>query len=286
MQTGTDLTRLPEGYRPPPVVREFSFSDVVSAAGRGMADFRKARWMSAFFGIVYALGGIVVILTFAWLDMPWFTYPLATGFVLLGPFAAVGLYEISRRIEAGEPLKFSAILTVMYAERRREIGWMSFVVLFFFIMWMYQVRLLLALFLGFEPIDTFSGFIDTVFTTTPGLLFLLVGHVVGAILSAVLFSISVISFPILLDRDIDFITAMITSVQTVVRNPFAMLGWAGVVVALLVLSVLAGFIALVVVLPVLGHATWHIYRLAIEPEEKPGGGEAADAGKGGARAAG
>ena len=92
---------------------------------------------------------------------------------------------------------------------------------------------------------------------------------IGAILAVILFSLSVISFPILLDRDIDFITAMITSVQTVVKNPLPMLGWAFVVVMLLIAASLPMFLGLVVVLPILGHATWHIYRMAIEPEEAP-----------------
>ena len=268
MNDKPDVLPLPEGYRPPPKVRDVTFPEIVNAAGRGMADFRKARFKSAFFGFVYALGGIAVFLSATFLQMPWITYPLATGFLLLGPFAAVGLYEISRRLEAGEPLAFGEILSVMYAQRSREIGWMSFVVLFFFICWMYQVRLLLALFLGFEPIDTYASFLNTIFTTGPGLMFLLVGHVVGAILSAVLFSLSVISFPILLDRDVDFITAMIASVQTVVKNPFAMLGWAAIVVILLIVGSLPMFLGLIVILPVLGHTTWHLYRLAIVPEEE------------------
>ena len=267
MNDNPNVLPLPEGYRPPPKVRDVSFSEIVNAAGRGMTDFRTARLKSIFFGLVYALGGIAVVLSATWLDMPWISYPLATGFLLLGPFAAVGLYEISRRLETGEPLAFGEILSVMYAQRSREIGWMSFVVLFFFICWMYQVRLLLALFLGFEPIDTFTGFLQTVFTTGPGLMFLLVGHVVGAILSAVLFSLSVISFPILLDRDVDFITAMIASVQTVVKNPLAMLGWAAIVVILLIVGSLPMFLGMIVILPVLGHTTWHLYRLAIEPED-------------------
>ncbi|MFN0262672.1 DUF2189 domain-containing protein [Tepidamorphus sp. 3E244] len=268
MNDATDITRLPEGYRPPPKVRSFTFSDVIAAAGKGMADFRKAPAMSLMFGAIYALGGIAVLLTATLLEMPWISYPLATGFVLLGPFAAVGLYEISRRLEAGEPLVVKDVLLVIYDQRSREIGFMSFVVLFFFIMWMYQIRLLLALFLGFEPIDTFAGFLHTVFTTGPGLMFLVVGHVVGAVLSLILFSISVISFPILLDREVDFITAMVTSVQTVVKNPVAMLGWAFIVVCLLLVATLPMFIGMVVVLPILGHATWHLYRLAVEPAEE------------------
>ncbi|MCB1471780.1 MAG: DUF2189 domain-containing protein [Rhodobiaceae bacterium] len=265
----TDVLALPEGYRAPPKVRSFTFAEVVAAAGRGMQDFRSAGLTSALFGIAYAIGGIIVILTAAWSDLTWISYPLATGFALIGPFAAVGLYDISRRLEAGTPLRLSEIMGVVWAQHRREIGWMAFVVLFVFTAWMYQVRLLLALFIGFEPIASYADFFHALFTTPNGLIFLAVGHVVGAILAVILFSLSVISFPILLDRDIDFITAMITSVQTVVKNPLPMLGWAFVVVMLLIAASLPMFLGLVVVLPILGHATWHIYRMAIEPEEAP-----------------
>ena len=265
----TDVLALPEGYRAPPKVRSFTFAEVVAAAGRGMQDFRSAGLTSALFGIAYAIGGIIVILTAAWSNLTWISYPLATGFALIGPFAAVGLYDISRRLEAGTPLRLSEIMGVVWAQHRREIGWMAFVVLFVFTAWMYQVRLLLALFIGFEPIASYADFFHALFTTPNGLIFLAVGHVVGAILAVILFSLSVISFPILLDRDIDFITAMITSVQTVVKNPLPMLGWAFVVVMLLIAASLPMFLGLVVVLPILGHATWHIYRMAIEPEEAP-----------------
>lgn len=144
---------------------------------------------------------------------------------------------------------------------------MGFMTIFVFVMWMYQVRLLMALFLGYSGMAaTLEGFIHTVLTTTPGLIFLLIGNVIGAVLSTVLFSLSVVSFPLVLDRDVDFVTAMITSVRAVVLNPGPMLVFGLIIAAALVLSVLTGFLGLVIALPVLGHATWHLYKRVVAPE--------------------
>lgn len=259
----------PDGYRPPPQVLPLQLSDIADAAGRGMADFRARPVFGLVFGGLYAIGGMIIVLAAARLDMVYLSYPLATGFALIGPFVATGLYEVSRRIETGDEMTFGNVFAVIFEQRKRELSWMAFVVLFIFIWWMYMVRLLLALFLGFEPISTLPEFFDTLFTTTNGLLFLSVGHVVGAILATILFSLSVISFPMLLDRDVDFITAMVTSVQTVVKNPIPMLGWAAVVTALLIVASLPMFLGLIVVLPILGHTTWHIYRKAVAAQEQP-----------------
>jgi uncharacterized membrane protein len=256
----------PEGYRPPPAVNQLDLSDIADAAGRGMADFRAWPKFGLVFGGLYALGGILVMMTAAAYEMIYISYPLATGFALIGPFIATGLYEVSRKAELGETPQFGEVFSVIFEQRKRELGWMAFVVLFVFIMWMYQVRLLLALFLGFEPIATLPDFLTTIFTTPNGLMFLAVGHVVGAILAMVLFSLSVIPFPMLLDRDVDFITAMVTSVQVVVKNPLPMLGWAMVVTALLIVACIPMFLGLIVVLPILGHTTWHLYRKAVAPE--------------------
>ena len=260
--------------RPDPTrVNAIGFDAIVDALGAGMRDFRKAPRFGLFFGAVYALGGILVLLTASALHMSYLSYPLAIGFGLIGPFIAVGLYEVSRRLEAGEPLDWPGVLGVIWAQRKREIAWMAFVVLFVQIMWMYQVRLLLALFLGFKSFASFGAFVEVVVTTPEGLMFLVIGNAIGAVLSVLLFSLTVVSFPMLLDRDVDFITAMITSVRSVVTSPKPMIGWALVVTATLIVSMLPLFAGLLVSLPVLGHTTWHLYRKLVPPapqEDEPG----------------
>jgi len=253
-------------HRPDPVVRKITKDDVVEALAAGLRDFKAAPVYGLSIGAFFAIGGILVISTAAALGMSYLSYPLAAGFVLMGPFAAVGLYEISRRLQNGETVNWSGIFSTIWAQKGRELSWMAFVVLFIQIMWMYQVRLLLALFLGFQSFASFAEFINTIVGTPEGLMFLAVGHAVGAILSLILFSLTVVSFPLLMEQDRDFITAMITSVKAVATSPGPMIGWALVVTITLVVSIIPGFIGLVVTLPILGHATWHLYKKCVETE--------------------
>ncbi|GGE90339.1 DUF2189 domain-containing protein [Stappia taiwanensis] len=258
--------------RPDPTrVNRITFNEIVDALGLGMRDFRRAPVYGLFFGGVYALGGIIVLLSASALNMSYLSYPLAVGFGLIGPFVAVGLYEVSRRLETGQRLDWSGVLGVIWEQRRRELAWMAFVVLFVQIMWMYQVRLLLALFLGFQSFASFPAFLEVVVTTPEGLMFLLVGNVIGAALSVVLFSLTVVSFPMLLDREVDFITAMITSVRSVVTSPVPMIGWALIITVTLLISMLPFFVGLVVTLPILGHATWHLYRRLVPADTAEAG---------------
>ncbi|WP_346900283.1 DUF2189 domain-containing protein [uncultured Roseibium sp.] len=270
MTENTQNTAAPArpALRKDPVVRRITANDVIDALAAGLRDFKAAPQYGLAIGIFFAVGGLLVILTASALHMSYLSYPLAAGFALIGPFTAVGLYEVSRRLAANEPLSWSSFLGVMWRQKGREISWMAFVVLFILIMWMYQVRLLLALFMGLRSFASFNEFISEVISTPEGLLFLAVGHAVGAILSLILFSLTVISFPLLLEDDRDFITAMITSVRAVVTSPVPMIGWALVVTVALIISMASAFVGLVITLPVLGHTTWHLYKKCVAaPEE-------------------
>lgn len=251
---------------PLPGVRALTAGDVARCLKAGIADFAKAPLPGLLIGSLFALIGGAIVLGLTVLDMPWMGYPFAIGFPLIGPFAAAGLYEVSRRQGTDEPVTLGAILGAMWAQRRRELGWMAFVMLFVFWVWMYQIRLLIALFLGLVSFASFGEFLTIIFTTQQGLLFLGVGHLVGALLAMVLFSITVCAMPLLMDREIDIVSAMITSVRAVMASPYVMLGWGVMVTLSLLAASLPLFAGLVVVLPVLGHATWHIYLKAVEPE--------------------
>ena len=217
------------------------------------------------FGALYAAGGIAVLLCLTAFSMVYLAYPLAAGFAMIGPVRRGWPLRGEPAARGGTAdLVFSAIWATV--RTRSEIGWMAFVTLFVFVIWMYQVRLLIALFLGLSAsFASLREFITVVLTTNEGLLFLAIGNAVGAALSLILFSLTVVSFPLLLDRDVDFVTAMITSVRAVVTSPLPMISWAALIVILLAVSAMPYFLGLVVTLPVLGHTTWHLYRRIIAP---------------------
>lgn len=256
----------PAPYQPPPmpVVNTVTSADIAAALKSGVNDFFRAPLFGLFFGGIYAAGGVFILVSLTMFEMTWMIIPVAIGFPLIGPFVAVGLYEVSRRLTAGAPLKWREILLVVLNQRERQLGWMAFVVLFIFWIWIYQVRTLVAVFFGFKPFSSLADFLVILTTTQHGFGFLAVGTVVGAFLACALFSVTVISMPLLLDRDVDFVTAMITSVKTVLKNPVAMLGWGVIVTALAIVAMLPAFLGVVFVLPILGHATWHLYKRAIE----------------------
>jgi uncharacterized membrane protein len=251
-----------------PVVQEIRFADVAEAVAQGFRDFRAAPLVGLAIGTFYAAGGVLITLTVTALGMSYLAYPLAAGFALIGPFLAIVLYDISRRLETGEPIALREVYRVI--RHRSEIGWMAFVVLFIFVMWMYQVRFLIALLFGINAsFSSLQQFISAVLTTNEGLLFLLIGNLDGAILSLIVFALTVVSFPLLLERDIDCVTAMITSVRAVVRSPAPMIGWAATIALVLVASILPTFLGLIFTLPILGHATWHLYHRIVVPLDPP-----------------
>ncbi|MFT6772576.1 MAG: putative membrane protein [Paracoccaceae bacterium] len=250
---------------PMPTVREISFDDLREVLSLGWRDFRCAPGFGLFFGSVYAFGGLALWLLLTRWDMPWLMLPLAMGFPLLGPFVAAGLYDVSRRLARGDKLRWGQVLGVIAAQRKRELGWMAFVTLFIFWIWVYQVRLLLAVIMGHLSFSSVSRFLDLLVSTVEGWTFLFVGTGVGAVLSLVLFASTVVAIPLLLDRDRDFVTAVITSWQVVIRSPVPMLAWGAMVTAAVMGSIAFGFVGLIVTLPVLGHATWHLYVRAVAP---------------------
>ena len=248
-----------------PEVNGVTADDITASLKAGFSDFLARPVMSGFFGLFYAAFGILLVWCLVWLGQIWMIIPAVVGFPLVAPFAAAGLYEMSRRLQTGEDFGWSEILSVMADQRKREMGWMAFVTLFIFWVWMYQVRLWLAIILQDASFSSFDGFLSAVFFTPEGWTFLAVGTFVGAILSAVLFSLTVVAMPLLLDRDIDFISAMITSVRVVTENPVVMLTWAAIISVTMVVSLLPAFLGLIFTLPILGHTTWHLFQRAVTP---------------------
>jgi uncharacterized membrane protein len=248
-----------------PKVNKVTADDIKASLKDGFSDFMARPFMSGFFGLFYAVFGILFVWSLVWLGKIWMVIPAVVGFPLVAPFAAAGLYEMSRRLQKGESFDWSDILTVMADQRKREMGWMAFVTLFIFWVWVYQVRLWLAIILQDASFSDFDGFLGTVFLIPQGWLFLVVGTGIGAFLSAVLFSVTVVAMPMLLDREIDFVSAMLTSIRVVAENPVVMLTWAAIISITMLLSLVPAFLGLIFTLPILGHTTWHLYQRAVEP---------------------
>ncbi len=244
-----------------PEIRQLDFSDLRYAFSAGVNDFLRAPQFGLFFSAVYVLGGFLMI----WLSaghVVW-TLVVSLGFPLWAPFAAVGLYEVSRRLESGQPLRWSEVLGVVWAERGRQVPWLGAIIVIYFLFWTFLAHMLFALFMGLSPMTNISENYD-VFLTGPGLKMIGTQLAVGAVLAFFLYSFTVVSLPMLLDKELDFITAMLHSISTVRENLPVMLAWAVVIAVLSLLAMAPWFLGLVVLLPVLGHATWHLYRRALD----------------------
>ncbi len=252
---------------PQPEVQALKAGDITASLRAGLSDYWAHPVMSSSFGLFYVVFGILFVWCLIWLGKIWMIIPAMVGFPLVAPFAAAGLYEMSRRRQKGEAFGWGEILTVMAHQRKREMGWMAFVTLFVFWVWMYQVRLWLAVILQDASFSDLGGFLQTVFFTPEGWTFLTIGTCAGAFLSTVLFSVTVVSMPMLLDREVDFVTAMLTSVRVVAQNPYVMLGWGGIIALTMILSLIPAFLGLIFTLPVLGHSTWHLYQRSVASEE-------------------
>lgn len=251
-----------------PVLNRVSLNDLLEVLGMGLRDFSSAPLYGLFFSGIYTVGGWLLILLLLYFDLPALVYPLAAGFALIAPFIASGFYVVSQQLEmstnGSAALSWGLVFRTLRSMFDRDLGWMALVTGFSLFMWMDIAALLSFGFMGFQ-LFSFAELQDLIFNTPAGWLFLVVGNTVGAAIAFCVFSYSAISIPMLFDRDIDFVTAMITSVRFVLLNLRVMAVWCFAIAFLIALSVLSGFVGLLVVLPVLGHASWHLYRRGVVP---------------------
>jgi uncharacterized membrane protein len=243
-------------------IRRIGFGELGLALRRGWQDFLAAPTQLAFLCVLYPVIGLVAATLAAGGDAMHLFYPLAAGFALVGPMAALGLYEISRRREAGRPASWRNAFDVLRSPALGAIFLLAVLLLAVFVAWVWAADAIHAATLGRLP-PAERGW-EALFTTPEGWRLVWLGNLVGLGFAAAVLMTTTLSFPMLLDRDGGVARAIGTSLRAFAVNPLPMLGWGLVVAALLLLGSLPLFIGLAVVLPVLGHATWHLYRLVVE----------------------
>ena len=252
-----------------PIVRTIGLRDIKNALAEGIADFSAMPSHAVFLCLIYPIVGVLLArLTLGYEVLP-LLFPLAAGFTLLGPFAAIGLYELSRRREQGLDASWQDAFDVLRSPSRGAIAALGLLLLTIFVIWIAVAQAIYVAYFGYEPAASIPHFLDQVFTTPAGRMLMIVGNLVGFLFALGVLTISVISFPLLLDRDVGAVEAVLTSVRVVARNPLMMAIWGLIVAGLLLIGSLPLFFGLAVVVPVLGHSTWHLYRKVVEPDPNP-----------------
>ena len=254
----------PEAVAATPRVRRFSAEDCFSALKEGLDDFLAMPTYPVFVGLFYAVAGIALFAMTSLGNALHLAFPLAAGFALIGPFVAIGLYEMSRRRERGLAVRGRDAFTVLRSPALPSILAFGLVLLAIFAAWIFAAELIYVWLYGPNPPAAANSFLRDVLTTGRGWTLIVVGGLVGFCFAAITLAISVASFPLMLDRDIGLVPALDASWRVTLANPFSVALWGLIVAVALVLGSLPLFFGLAVVIPVLGHATWRLYRKAIE----------------------
>jgi uncharacterized membrane protein len=252
-----------------PIVRKIGVADLKDAVAKGVDDFLAMPTHVIFLAVIYPVVGLLLAaITFGYDLMP-LLFPLAGGFALIGPFAAIGLYELSRQRERGVEVSWKHAFGLLRYPSLDAIAAMGLVLMIVFLVWLATAQLLYQSLFGYALPESIRQFLSDILTTPAGWTLIIAGNGIGFLFAALAMTISVVSFPLLLDRDVGVIVAMHTSVGAVLRNPLMMAVWGLFVAAALVIGSLPFFVGLAVVLPVLAHSTWHLYRKVVEPDLSP-----------------
>lgn len=245
-----------------PSLRRLTPDDLRRSLRRGWEDVGVFRSDALFVCLLYPVMGGLLLALAAEGDFIHLLFPVLTGFALVGPVAALGLYEMSRRREAGLPTNWLALFDVMKSPRFGRILMLSVFNVVIFLVWIMLADLIFRLTLGETP-ASYGAFLTEVLTTPAGWALAVIGTAVGFVLAVIVLAVGVVSFPLLLDRDVSLPTAVMTSVRLSRENPVVIGAWGAIVAGALALGALPALLGLVVALPLLGHATWHLYRAAV-----------------------
>ncbi len=250
-------------------IRHIRVADLKEALAKGVDDFYAMPTHAIFLCAVYPIIGLVLArFAFGYSILP-LIYPLAAGFAIVGPLTALGLYELSRRREAGMNVSVAHAFDVLQSSSIGAIAALGGLLVLLFGLWLAAAQAIYQANFGYGPAPSAAQFVNDVLTTGAGWNLIIVGNLVGLCFAVVAATISVVSFPLLLDRDVGAAVALWTSIQAVVRNPLVMALWGLIVAALLLVGSLPLFLGLTVIVPILGHATWHLYRKLVVADSSP-----------------
>jgi uncharacterized membrane protein len=252
-----------------PIVRHITPSDLYQALSKGIDDFMAMPSHAVFLCVIYPILGILLVAFTLDNSLLPLAFPIAAGFALVGPVAAIGLYELSRRREAGVDSTSTHAFEVAYSPSLPAIIALGVVLMTIFLVWLAVAEAIYIANFGYGAPGTLEQFAHNVLFTRAGWTMIVVGTAVGFVFAVVALTIGAISFPMLLDRDVGAAVAVATSIRVIAANPGTMALWGFIVAALLFIGSIPFFVGLTVVMPVLGHATWHLYRKAVEPDPNP-----------------
>ncbi|MCF3639043.1 DUF2189 domain-containing protein [Rhizobium sp. TRM95111] len=243
-----------------PAVRRVAMADVWDALKRGLDDFYDKPSHYVFLCLIYPISGIVLVTWSSGANLLPLIFPLMAGFALLGPFFALGLYEISRRREQGMDTSWRHALAVRHSPALPAILGVGLMLAVLFVAWLLIAQGLYTSLFGEMPPQSLSLFLASVFGTEEGLLLIVAGNTIGFCFAVVALATTVVAFPLLLDRDVGMVAAIETSIRASIANPIPVAAWGFIVAVALVIGTIPVFAGLAVVMPILGHATWHLYR--------------------------
>jgi len=247
-----------------PEINQITTADLMDCLKSGWKDYKKAPFVGFFFSAFYVLGGYLILWVLLLAGEIWWVMPLTVGFPLLAPFAAVGFYATSCLIEHNESITWRRVLGCAFSERKRQIPWVGAIIVMWFLIYMLISHAIFAITMGLTALTNITNSFS-LFFTPEGVVMLVAEIGVGAAFAFALFSITLVSLPLLLEREVDFVTGILTSIRAVSENFKVLMIWAFMIAVLMFLALLPMLLGLFIVMPVLGHATWHLYRKLLDP---------------------
>jgi uncharacterized membrane protein len=252
-----------------PEIRKIAPADLKDALAKGLADFWAMPTHIVFLGLIYPVVGVLLGRAAFGYDVIPLLYPLAAGFALIGPLAAIGLYELSRRREAGLDTSWRHVFDVFYSPSFKNIVAVGLGLLVLFAVWIGVAQSLYTAGFGYAEPKSWARFINDILTTSEGKALIITGNGIGFVFALIALCATVVTFPLLLDRNVGPVTAVSTSVRAVLANPLTMALWGLIVAVLLAIGFATFMLGLAIIVPVLGHATWHLYRKVVVPDNRP-----------------